>query len=138
MEKIFLGKLKDGEPCFITKHQWDCGWYWALGYVGNKNSHYHFSSFLEGNIYKASDLFVTPKFTDDQWWIIRDLFVQAYALKAVAAVYRYGGHQTTLKGVTDVIQNQEKADAINKDLELILNTVWEYMSNIVKVYNGKN
>ena len=139
MNKIFLGSLReDNEPIYITKHSWDCGWYWGLGYVGNKNQHFHFDSFLRGNTYLASDIFDKPTFTDTQWWVIRDLFVQAYALKAAAEVYRYGGHQTSLTGVTDVIKNIDMATTINDNLKTVLDTVWDYMTKIVEVKSVKN
>ena len=70
--------------------------------------------------------------TQDQWWLIRDLFKQAYALKAAAEVYQYGGHQTTRPGMTDCIKNLEMAARINKDLETVLDKVWDFLSNEVK------
>lgn len=68
----------------------------------------------------------------DQWWIIRDLFKQAYALKEAAEVYQYGGHQTSKPGITDCIKNLEMAALINKDLEIILDKVWDFLLHEVK------
>ena len=70
--------------------------------------------------------------TQNQWWIIRDLFTQAYALKKAAEVYQHGGHQTTKPGITDCIKNLEMAALINKDLEIVLNKVWDFIVNEVK------
>ena len=70
--------------------------------------------------------------TQDQWWVIRDLFKQAYALKEAAEVYQYGGHQTTAPGITDCIKNLEMAAQINKDLEIVLNKVWDFLLNEVQ------
>ena len=70
--------------------------------------------------------------TQDQLWLIRDLFKQAYALKAAAEVYQYGGHQTTRPGMTDCIKNLEMATRINKDLETVLDKVWDFIVNEVK------
>ena len=135
--KILLGKAKadagtcaDGENVWLEKHKWDCGWYWGFGYVGNKNYHSHFDSLLyikdgKGAVkYEASDLFESTNITDKEWWVIRDLFVQAYALKKAAEVYQHGGHQITVSGVTDIIKNKERADQINADLAKVLDTVW--------------
>jgi len=139
VSKIPLGRVRadagtyaDGSYLYLTKHSWDCGWYWGFGYVGNRDCHFHFDSLLnikdnKGGIkYTATDLFSETYITDKEWWIIRDLFVQAYALKKAAAVYRQGGHQTTAKGVTDIIQDNGLVTRINADLEKVLDTVWNY------------
>lgn len=143
-DKILLGKLKadagtcaDGENIWLEKHKWDCGWYWGFGYVGNKNCHFHFDSLLyikdgKGSVkYTANDLFESTKITDKEWWVIRDLFVQAYALKKAAEVYQMGGHQSTEPGVTDVIRNTALAKQINADLQKVLALAWDYACKAV-------
>ena len=60
------------------------------------------------------------------------LIQQAYALKDAAEIYQYGGHQTTRPGITDCIKNLEMAALINKDLETVLDKVWDFLSNEVK------
>ena len=92
----------------------------------------HIDSLINGE-YDVNKIFDkgTPM-TQDQWWIIRDLFRQAYALKAAAEVYQHGGHQTTKPGMTDCIKNLEMAARINKDLETVLNKVWDFLLNEVK------
>jgi hypothetical protein len=128
-DRILLGRRKDdGELCFLSKHEWDCEWYWAFGYLGNRNSHYHFESLLGKRIYIPADIFSETNISEKEWWIIRDLFVQAYALKNVAEVYQYGGHQSSRAGVTDLIKSAEKAAIANADLEKILDTLWHYAS----------
>lgn len=127
LEKIYLGITEEHGRVYITKHSWDCDWYWGFGYVGNRDCHFHFESFLTNCPCKASDLFKEPTFSDSSWWIIRDLFIQAYALKEAAATYRYGGHQCTSKGITDIIQDSVMAAHLNKDLETVLNKVWQFM-----------
>ena len=140
MNNVLLGRLKsdagtyiDGENIYLTKHNWDCGWYWGFGYIGNARCHSHFDSLLSikdgcgGIKHLASELFQSTKITDKEWWVIRDLFIQAYALRGAAEVYRYGGHQTTLKGVTNIIQSHDMAKFINADLEKVLNTLWNYV-----------
>lgn len=134
MDRVLLGRVKvgastyaDGEPLFITKHKWDCGWYWGFGYIGNRHTHFHFDSLLTGSPRMASDLFSDTKLTDAQWWIIRDLFIQAYALHKAAAVYRHGGHQTSKKDTTDLIQNPAMAATLNADLQKVLDALWAYV-----------
>lgn len=125
-EQIYLG-IHEGEEIYLSKHSWDCGWYWCFGYVGNRNRHFHFDTFLKYPE-EANKLFTECNFTDSSWWIIRDLFIQAYALKKVAEIYRYGGHQTTRIGITDILNSEEKARQANADLELVLNTLWHFMT----------
>lgn len=138
--KILLGILRkdagtcgDGEAVYLTKHSWDCGWYWSFGYLGNSNCHFHFDSLLhikdgKGGIkYEPKDLFLDTKIGAKDWWIMRDLFVQAYALKNCSEVYRYGGHQTSVPGTTDVIMDKEMVRRINTDLEKVLDTLWNHV-----------
>jgi hypothetical protein len=145
MTKILLGKLKadagtsaDGENVWLTKHEWSCNWYWSFGWVGNKNCHFHFDSLLcikdgKGSVkYTASELFESTNISDKEWWVMRDLFVQSYALKKAAEVYRYGGHQSTVVGVTDLIRDDDMAKRLNADLEKTLNTLWDYTCKAIE------
>ena len=135
-EKLYLGfTRKDFEPCsnerlYIEKHSWDCGWYWGFGYIGNSRSHMHFETLIDNTKYEPKEIFQNTEITIRDWWILRDLFVQAYALKKTAEVYRYGGHQTTCQYDTAVIQNHDKADAINADLKIVLDKIWEVLTEI--------
>ena len=137
-QKVLLGKVKDnaegyiaGERIWLTKHTWQCDWYWGFGYIGNKNLHTHFSSILEGDAL-ASELFESTNISDNEWWVIRDLFKQAYALREAAAVYRHGGHQTTKLGTTDIIKDTVKAMVLNADLEIVLDKLWKVTIASVK------
>ena len=123
--KIYLG-IYEGEKVYLSKHSWDCGWYWGFGYVGNRNCHFHFEKFLEDSSY-ASRVFTDPNFTDQNWWYVRDLFTQAYALTKVAEVYSYGGHQASKEGLTDMLRSEDKAKQANDDLQLVLNALWQFM-----------
>ena len=134
MAKILIGTVvkpfgyfQPKEKIYLTSHTWDCDWYWGMGYIGNKDIHTHFNSeFLSNNDYLSEH--IESVFTDSEWWVIRDLFKQAYALKECAAVYRHGGHQTTKKGLTDVIQSKTMEDRLNADLKAVLDKVWYYMT----------
>lgn len=127
IEEIYLGITEEHGKVYLTKHSWDCAWYWGFGYVRSRHCHFHFESFLTKCPREASVLFNEPTFSDRSWWIIRDLFIQAYALKEAAATYHYGGHQCTSKGITDIIQCKEMELRLNKDLEIVLNKVWQFM-----------
>jgi len=131
-DKIYLGNTTQYGRLYLSKHSWDCGWYWGFGYIGNNSCHMHIDSLI-GAEYNIGNIFDkgTP-ITQDQWWIIRDLFTQAYTLQKAAEVYQYGGHQTTKPGITDCIKNLEMAALINKDLKIVLDKVWDFLLNEVK------
>jgi len=132
-ERILLGHRKDdGAPIYLTKHSWSCGWYWSFGWMGNRNEHFHFEAYLDGQAKMPADLFRSTNISAAEWWVIRDLFIQAYALQEAAAAYRHGGHQTTLAGTTDLLKDQSKADALNADLERLLTVLWDYCTRAVQ------
>ena len=130
-DKVYLGNTTEYGKLYLSKHLWECRWYWDFGYIGNNSCHMHIDSLIRedsiNNIFDKG----TP-ITQDQWWIIRDLFTQAYALQKAAEVYQYGGHQTSKPRITDCIKNLEMAARINKDLETVLDKVWDFLSNEVK------
>jgi hypothetical protein len=141
-ERKYLGTVrkdfKESKSChcghrvYISKHAWDCNWYWSFGYLDSRYSFTHFDGEF---LYNCSDyltpdkIFSDTPFSEKEWWMIRDLMVQAYALEKCAEVYQYGGHQTTVKGVTDIIANKEKADMLNKDLKEILDKMWSIIES---------
>lgn len=129
-EQVRLGITKDNECIYLTKHKWDCDWYWGFGYVGNKHCHFHIDSLITAET-DVNKIFADTNISQAEWWVIRDLFIQAYALKNAAEVYRHGGHQCTVKGVTDVIKNPNKAAELNADLERVLDLIWKYVTNAV-------
>lgn len=138
--RIYLGTVLKGYPglvagsaLYIERHKWDCGWYWVFGYIGNSRLHCHFDSLLKGDRYTPNRVFCDPAFTEKEWWVIRDLFVQAYALKKCAEVYRYGGHQITKKEATDIIIDAEMTKRLNSDLEKVLDKVWSILCRETKI-----
>lgn len=131
-DKIYLGNTTEYGRLYLSKHSWSCGWYWGFGYIGNSRCHIHINSLINAE-YEVNKIFDKgTKITQDQWWIIRDLFTQAYALQKAAEVYQYGGHQTSKPGITDCIKNLEMAALIDKDLEIVLNKVWDFLLHEVK------
>jgi hypothetical protein len=122
--EIYLGRSKDWGNIYLTKHSWDCGWYWGFGYIGNSTCHMHIEEYLPQTI---SEVFNRTKLTQDNWYVIWDLFKQAYALKEVAAVYHCGGYITSKTTLTRALVNADKAAQANSDLELTLNLVWNYI-----------
>jgi hypothetical protein len=149
LNKLFLGKVKKeikssqsynpendhlwflGEKVYIEKHKWDCGWYWGFGYIGNKNLHCHADIFVKNLIWhKADEVFEKSIFkNENDFWLFKDYLKQAYVLKKCAEVYRLGGHCVS-KG--KIIVNKEMEDRLNKDLEIVLNALWNLLEELSK------
>lgn len=136
MTKVYLGTVTKeyknehvaGATIYLTKHVWDCGWYWAFGYIGNRDLHTHFDSAFLTEETNVNNIFSDTKLSQNTWWVLRDLFIQAYALKKCAEVYRNGGYQTHAAGVTDIIRNKELEVTINADLKKVLDKIWEVVT----------
>jgi hypothetical protein len=133
--KIFLGTTRETfkkypkTRFYIEKHKWDCNWYWGFGYIGNARLHTHFNSvFLNGAENNVDKIFIKPVFTQDEWWVIRDLFIQAYALSRAAEIYQHGGHQTD-KAYRLPNPNGEISDELNEDLQIVLGELWKALLN---------
>lgn len=130
--KIYLGRIEGWGRIYIERHKWDCDWYWAFGYLGNKNCHFHIESLIkhperyDPDWHQVTKQFTETWLTQDQWWILRDLFIVAYALKKAAETYRYGGHQTQ-QADPYRITDKGKAAELNRDLELVLNNIWSLL-----------
>lgn len=153
-KKWYLGRLKDNSGgIYLEDFAWECGWYWAGGYIGNRNMHTHFDGcFLDrpdsrghslGNFYdpwtKPPEYVKTfsvitngasvwedlgfflddAQYSKEQWWRIKDLFKQFYAMKAAAEAFRYGGHCTSQERSKEEI-NPWMAAAINKHIETVI------------------
>lgn len=122
-KKWYLGKSKTWGMVWLTDFSWDCGWYWGGGYLGNKNCHFHVSSYFtdyKADAYTAikSD-FESLKLTDDQLWRFCDLFKQFYAYQEAAECFKFGGHYTSKdrnpKEINDTLYIE-----LNKHLEEVI------------------
>lgn len=140
-ERIFLGKVKDeingplsGEKLYLAKHEFFGGWSWSFGYIGNKDVYTHFTELLHVttsdlyfNVHTASEIFTNPLYSDYDWWIVRDLFIQAYALQKAADVYRCGGRQCSAPEAK-IIRSDSLHNRINKDLGEVLDQIWTILT----------
>jgi len=142
------------EAVYLKGFQWDCGWYWGGGYIGNKNFHAHFDgAFLAAPDIRGHSLgnFVTPWtklqdyqkgaavmsngcavwepitfFLDDvpeyinkNWWRVKDLYKQFYALREAAEVFQHGGHCTS-EGRAAGELNKDAAEKLNRHIALVI------------------
>lgn len=142
-EQIFLGRVKDeingplsGRELYLTKHEFYGGQSWLFGYMGKvEGVDTYFvelllhvtTSDLSFNVYTASEIFTDPLYSDDDWWLVRDLFVQAYALQRAADVYKYGGRQC-FAPESKIIRSDVLHNRINRDLEEVLDQIWTILT----------
>jgi hypothetical protein len=140
--KVYLGRTKGkhSEPIYLEGFSWDCGWYWAGGYIGNRNMHAHFDgAFLNSPDPRGHVLGIDPKtmsnqwaiwedlsfflddatFTSNEWWRIKDLYKQFYSLREAAETFQYGGHCTS-EGRNPAEINLAMAMQINSHIENVI------------------
>ena len=60
-----------------------------------------------------------PEHIENNWWRIKDLYKQFYALKQAAEVFQYGGHCTTSGRKPEEI-NLDMAKQINQHLQYVI------------------
>jgi len=71
-------------------------------------------------VWEDLDFFLdNAQYTADQWWRIKDLFKQFYALRAAAETFVHGGHCTS-KDRNPAEINKEMAASINKHIETVI------------------
>jgi hypothetical protein len=138
-KKIYLGttradfKQLPSERIYLSKHTWDCGWYWGFGYIGNHKLHAHFKLFLEGgDTYDLPKVFSNTKLTQNNWWTVLEMFSSAYKLREAADLYNRGGSHISNNLCKAKLQDKELSDRINKDLELVLDRVWKYIEEAIE------
>jgi len=88
----------------------------------------HFSNIILDNNFKYSEMFEDNYYNNKNWWVIRDLFKQAYYLDKATRVYIYGGFQTQDKPeIRNVVKSKKRYKRINYDVKIILDTVWDFI-----------
>lgn len=130
-----------GDGIWLYDFEWACGWYWAGGYIGNSRLHTHFDGcFLNVPDRRGHCLGIDPSKLSNgasvwedlsfffarpnpeleaNWWRIKDLFKQFYALKKAAEVFRLGGHCTSKdRSPREIVPEQERA--INDHIRTVI------------------
>jgi hypothetical protein len=131
-DKIKLGTRKsDNRVIYISRPKWDCGWYWGFGYIGNRDEHYHLSSYANArniNMYDAllEDYDLNPKIKKHLWDFC-ELVKTAYVLKETAEVLGRGGSHYTKNVCASVIKNSDEVTRIN---EVVLPAIFEQLNLI--------
>ena len=131
----FLGKNKDKVKFYLVEPKWDCNWYWCFGYIHTSdNQHLHMENLMEKifnlNLDKNDSKFIlkTP-FTENEKWLLFELFQTAYQLKRSAEVYLRGGSNITSNPLADLIKNEEEYFRINK---VVLPAIFKEIEKILK------
>jgi len=139
--RIYLGKIEGTGPIYLSEHSWDCDWYWGFGYLGNKDCHFHIYSLIDhpGHYdpewHQVDKHFDETWLTQDQWWILRDLFIQAYAIRKCADSMLYGGHQTN-KAEIHGIRSKSLNNELNGHLETLLKNIWTLLKEWRRQYEN--
>ena len=133
-KKIYLlGADAEGTKYWLEAPSWDCGWYWAFGYVEtytnndypNKsrdiNSHQHFDSlFLNDSKVSAFDafkeFFKETTLSEKEIWLLIDYMHSFYTLKKAAEVFGTGYSHMTEKAKLSEVQSTEMAKEINEKI----------------------
>lgn len=125
-EKYLIGKVDD-ESIYLSAPQWDCGWYWGFGYLGNKNCHYHLDGLSKkhnANLYDAlykefGNSLTIGKIEQDNFgqnstlYTFCELVLTAYTLKETAEVLGRGGSHMTTNPLAELIKNEKEVTRIN-------------------------
>lgn len=141
-EKFLFGSVKgSGEKIYMTKPGWQCGRYWAFGYLGNKNCHYHLDGYQSGPLFNdkrnicmhdalKKDYKLAPQIEENLWQFCEQALT-IYTLKESAEVMGRGGsHMTTHKERDFILEHcKDQANTIN-DIVLpkLLQVFWDTFS----------
>ena len=141
-----LGCDSEGTNYWLEEAKWDCGWYWGFGYVetytNNKNphkskdinSHLHIDSSFIGQMEKydfdkkclvkgeyINNIFDAPilvetTFTEQEGWVLSELFKSFYTLKKSAEMFHRGNCNVTTNPCAELIKNEDFAKQINHEI----------------------
>lgn len=117
--KILLGYTKlDNEPIYLTKPQFDCGWYWAHGHIGNENYHSHLNHIDRNkNLYDAIKNYLTlqPKIKENLWQLC-EIELTLYTLCAASEIFYRGGFYMCKNINYNSLKNKELYEKLAFDL----------------------
>lgn len=137
MKKRAIGhRRSDGKTIYLSAPSWDCGWYWGFGYLGNRNEHYHLSSYQDRSRMEKTEngyLHLTERrninlrdaLIEDyelveplrkNLWEFCELVLTAYTLKETAEVLGRGGSHMTHNPLSELIKNNDEVKRINEEV----------------------
>lgn len=129
----------DNQSIFLSAPNWDCGWYWGFGYLGNRNCHYHVDGLNNGKNQNLYDTFKehfgnSLQILDTDLWTVCELFGTFYSLKETAEVLGRGGSHFTKNPIQDIIINKDEVKRIN---EIVLPKLFDALHDILNRFEIK-
>ena len=125
MYKDFRIGVYDGRAIMLRVPRFECGYYWAFGYLGNMNVHFHLDN-LEAvddscthlNLYEQLENFFGDTLTipEAKRWTFCEVVLTIYMLKQAAALFYRGGAYYVKNPDELLIENPEYVDHINNVL----------------------
>lgn len=118
-----LGKDLDGQKVWLQEAAWDCGWYWAIGYVEifNKNytdieTHTHFDNlFLEKDIYHSFiNYFTETTLNKNEIWQLLELMKTLCILRDYSDMLHCNGANISKNSCANVLKNDKEYERINE------------------------
>jgi len=132
--RFLMGKVNN-ECIYLSAPNWDCGWYWGFGYLGNKDCHYHLNGLNNKiNLYDAIREHFGKSLTikeDKDIWTFCELVLTAYSLKETAEVLGRGGSHMTKNPCQNIIKNEVEEKRIN---EIVLPAIFNAIEDIISKY----
>lgn len=140
-----LGIRKDDkEKVWLRQGNWDCEWYWGIGYVEvfnenytDINEHTHFDSlFFRGNkcCYDMFiDYFEKTVLTEKEIWKLLENMKTIYTLRNYSDLLHIGGSNITKNDLCDNIKNNEEYKRINNLLiPKLLDEIYKLLEDNLK------
>ena len=115
-------RKEDNEEVWLEQANWDCEWYWGLGYVEvfNKNytdidEHTHFDSlFLKKDVYDSFiNYFEETTLTEREIWQLLENMKELYILRKYSDFLHIGGAHVTESKIKELIKNEDEYKRIN-------------------------
>lgn len=128
--RVLLGYNND-EPIYLMPPNWECGWYWGFGYIGNKNCHYHIEGIMKDkNLYDGlkEHFGETLIIRESEIWTFAELFNSFYKLKGIASLYKDGCSGLTSNPAKEFIKNTIEVERINN---IVLPQIFEEIYKII-------
>jgi hypothetical protein len=138
----FLLGMKDGESYWLEQSNFDCDWYWAIGYVESYRgygqsdrswrSHQHFDTlFLNGHdcaFDLFNDFFEETPFTDKETWKVLELMKAAYTARRYSDMLHRGNAGITENPAKDLIKNDVEYCRLNNTvIPTIMNELYKIL-----------
>lgn len=143
-EVYLLGSDSDGVTYWLEAPSWDCGWYWGFGYIEtytdnnrpscsvDKESHQHAIDFYPE---WCNKILKEKTFSDDEQWVLCELFENFYTLKNLAETQKHEGKEGNYTGKR---QGFDYRKLLREDVNINRDCLPFVMAKIVSILSGKN